>query len=199
MTSTMLEPGAWSGLEPLRDDVRFRLLRSCRDVNEVEDLVQETLIRAAHFRSSLNDRASLRGWVMRIARTVLCDHVRRETRLRGVERAEEVLGSIESRESRLEAEDPSFCVRLGGRELDSSELSLLLGDVLSKLSPLERGLLEAYYLDGLGVGETAARVGLTAECAKMRLYRLRGRLKRELRHLSALRDTGARVEREVVA
>src|SRR5262249_2916342 len=50
----------WYGLEELRPLLRNFLRRHCRDGFELEDVVQETLLRAARYRGSLSDSRNLR-------------------------------------------------------------------------------------------------------------------------------------------
>ena len=88
----------WRGLERLEDDLRAYLCRRCRDQSEMDDVVQETLLRAARYRRSLCDPAKLRGWAMRIAANVLRDHVRRECRMQRRELLESGWESFEGRE-----------------------------------------------------------------------------------------------------
>jgi DNA-directed RNA polymerase specialized sigma24 family protein len=80
-----IEPLRWSGLEELRPSLQRLLARRCRDAAELDDVVQETLLRAARYRAKLSERERLRGWAMRIAINVLRDRVRRRERWSGTE------------------------------------------------------------------------------------------------------------------
>ncbi|MCB9914669.1 MAG: sigma-70 family RNA polymerase sigma factor [Planctomycetes bacterium] len=186
MSPTSLEAAAWADLEPLRREVMRALRRDCRDENQLDDVVQETFLRAARFRRGLADRARLRAWVVRIARNVLSDHVRRERTYRGVDGADEILALAESREL-TPGEAPTRHLVVAEQPLPQDELTGLLAEVLPRLSAQERGLLERYYGEGRCCSEAGDALGLSAERVKMRLYRLRGCLRRELERRARLR------------
>ena len=169
--------GDWRGLSELRMDVKRTLARSCRDESELEDMVQETLLRAATFRHSLLDRERLRPWVLRIAWNVMRDHVRREQRLRRSDACEEILAEL------VAAEPESAEFSLADGAMDSDEMLGVLRGLLSGLSEVEQQLYTAYYGDGLGCREAALLLDVSIQTVKMRLFRLRrklrGGLKRE--------------------
>lgn len=188
----------WSGLEDLRADVERTLRRSCRDANELDDLVQETFIRAARFRSGLQSSDRLRSWVLRIAWNVLRDHIRRQRRARTVEVADEVLLEVEGREQ-PPGESPQTQFSTPGGPVERGELVELLSALLPGLRADERALLEGYYVRGLGCAGSGAQLGISAEQAKMRLFRLRKRIRRELLRRTSLRRGALEASREVVA
>jgi DNA-directed RNA polymerase specialized sigma24 family protein len=74
-----VEPTAWEGLEELRDGLRAFLVRQCPDENEIEDVIQETFLRAARYRRR-RPVQSLRPWALRIALNVLANARRRIVR-----------------------------------------------------------------------------------------------------------------------
>jgi RNA polymerase sigma-70 factor (ECF subfamily) len=191
-------PEDWSGLEDLRADVERTLRRSCRDANELDDLVQETFMRAARFRSGLQSCERLRSWVLRIAWNVLRDHIRRQRRARTVEVGDEFLLEVEGREP-TPGEAPQERFSIGGALVDRAELAQLLVDLMPGLRAEERTLLEGYYVEGLGCAGAGAGLGISPEQAKMRLFRLRKRLRRELLRRTSLRRRAIEAGREVVA
>ena len=85
MRDVLSDVPTWGELEDLRPALRSFLARRCRDESELDDVVQETLLRAARYRGSLTRSGSLRPWALRIAANVLCDRVRVERRLPWVE------------------------------------------------------------------------------------------------------------------
>ncbi len=198
MLKQTLEPHEWAGLEALRDDVEQALRRSCRDVNELEDLVQETLLRAARFRNGLQHPARLRSWVLRIAWNVLRDHVRRQGRIRVIAVSEGFLNKVEGRE-RSPGDLPQQQLMVGRRYVDRSELAELLIEVVPDLREDERALLIAYYMEERGCIATGQGIGISPERVKMRLYRLRSRLRRELKRRTGLASASVRACHEVVA
>lgn len=170
----------WQGLDELRREVERLLGRTCRDRNELEDLVQETLLRAASFRPGLTDPERLSCWVRRIATNVMRDHVRRKRGQRAVVPAELLL--------ELESDEPQPLLsrhlddfEIGGAPYDGEELLGLLQDLLAGLSGQEKHLFRAFYTEGLGCLITAQQLNVTTQTVKMRLYRLRRKLRWQLK------------------
>ncbi len=62
----------------------WRLCGALGSVGEVEDLVQETYLRAIRAIPSFRGESGVRPWLLRIARNVCADHVRRRQRERGL-------------------------------------------------------------------------------------------------------------------
>jgi len=176
----------WCGLSELRNDVERALLRRCRDRGELDDLVQETLLRAASFRDGLQEPERLRAWVLRIAWNVLRDHVRRERRLDCTQMSEEAL--IELADPAVGSDGATVAeeLRLGAYVYDGEEVFHTLCGLLPELDSADRRLFEVYYREGLGCGAAARRLGVTTQTVKMRLFRLRRRLRRSLQKRSAL-------------
>jgi len=178
--------GDWSGLCELRRDVERSLASSCRDRSELDDLVQETLLRAARFRTTLQDGSRLRSWLLRIGWNVMRDHLRRERRARSNEVGEDELLEIEGREESPGAAPLFDPVAIGGREFDREDLLGLLRALVPELPESDRALLDAYYGRGLGCQGTALCLGISTQTIKMRLFRMRRRLRRELQRRAML-------------
>jgi len=186
MVKRVPDSGDWSGLSELREDVERALARSCRDRNELDDMVQETLLRAATFRRSLQDHARLRPWVLRIARNVMRDHIRRERRLRRAEIGEALLTEIAGRELAPSLAKVSEPVAIGARTYDGEDVLDILRGILAGLAGDDRKLFEAYYGEGLGCRCAAGRLQVSTQTVKMRLFRLRRKLRRALHKHSQL-------------
>lgn len=176
----------WRGLSELRADVERALVRSCRDRGELDDLVQETLLRAASFRDGLQEPERLRAWVLRIAWNVLRDHVRRERRLGRSEVSEEALIELAAEDAGSGRPAVAAELRLGAYVYDGEEVFHTLCALLPELDLADRQLFDAYYREGLGCSAAARRLGVTTQTVKMRLFRLRRRLRRGLQKRSAL-------------
>jgi RNA polymerase sigma-70 factor (ECF subfamily) len=171
-------PHAWLGLEEHRPHLHRRLRARCRDENEVEDLVQETFLRAARYRGSLSDPARLRSWLLQIAGNVHRDHLQRERRFRVCPPDEGTLAELEGREEAPgDAEgDPVF--ELGCHVLELLSARRHVDAALAELEAHDRELLEGYYGEDGGTRAAAARVGLPPGAVKVRLFRARRRLRR---------------------
>lgn len=171
------ELSVWEGLEEMREGLRVFLLRHCSDENEVEDVIQETFLRAARYRRG-HQVKRLRPWVMRIALNVLADARRRVVR-------------TEAPADRSDAEDPPArppqtladdSYRLDAQWFDGEAARELVLRALGKLRVADRRLLDSFYAGERRTKATAEECGLPQRVVKVRLYRARQRLLQVLRH-----------------
>jgi len=176
----------WRGLEALRDDLERSLARSCRDRSVLDDVVQETLLRAASWRSGLQNPDRLRPWLLRIAWNVLRDHFRRDRRLPRTESGDEVLEALPERGSGDTGPRVAAEFVLDHRSYDGAEVHDLLCALLPELPIEDRRLFEAFYREGRSCSRIGEELGVTSQTVKMRLFRLRRRIQRLLRQRSAL-------------
>ncbi len=182
----------WSGLAEMWPVVRHFLAQRCRDENEAEDIVQETLLRASRYRGSLADPARLRPWLLRIAVNLLRDHVRRERRLPRVEADQELFERIEGREEVPGESREDLRVELDGAIVEKPRALLHLCDAKGELRTRDRSVLDARYEEGRSCRETAAVCEIPPNLVKVRLFRARKRLQRVLRsRLRAEEDRGS--------
>jgi Sigma-70 region 2 len=76
---------AFSSLtEPYRRELRAHCYRMAGNLDDAEDLVQDTLLRAWRSRSCFEGRSSLRAWLYRITMNVCLDAIKRTRRRVGV-------------------------------------------------------------------------------------------------------------------
>jgi len=167
---------SWSGLAEHAQALRAYLARHCRDWNQAEDVAQEALMRAARFRTRVQDERNLRGWILRIGSSVLRDHLRRERRQQRIEGADELLARHEGRES-----EPG--------QLAEDELSYLEGQLVERAQLMaevdlvqERRMLARSYGAGLcrETADESEAEPLSIVRRKERLFRARQRLYRRL-------------------
>jgi RNA polymerase sigma-70 factor (ECF subfamily) len=181
---TMVAEGTdseWEGLEDLRPGLRRYLWGRCRDENEVEDIVQETLVRAARYRRGLVSPARLRSWVTRIGANVLRDHARRAGKRPSVGHDEELFQGLECPgpvpgELR---EDDGF--DLGPEVVDKSVLLAHVSRAFLGLFERDQRVLRSYYVGGMDSRSTARVCDIPPELVKVRLFRARRRLERAVR------------------
>lgn len=175
----------WSGLEELRGELETYLARRCRDANEVDDVVQETFLRAARYRRGLAEPQRLRAWVLRIASNVYRDRCRREALLPRLGAWEEALGRVEGREDDPAEHEASVCIE--GRLIGRADMVAELSGAVARLSDGDRALLDSYYGGGESCSRTGDECGIQPDLVKVRLFRARRRL------LAALRRRLARM------
>ncbi len=130
--------------------------------DDVEDLVQETLL-AVHLRRATYDRAQpFTAWAHAIARYKLIDHWRRR-KIRATTPLDDVADFLAS-------------------EPVDSDAGLDLTRVLSTLPQRQRTLVEDVKIHGLSLSEAGLRGGLSEGAAKVALHRALKLLAERLRH-----------------
>jgi RNA polymerase sigma-70 factor (ECF subfamily) len=158
MTMTDLEP-AWIAVEGA---VRGFLRRRLRGDNATaDDLTQEVFLRLRRSLDDLRDDAALGSWVMRIARSVLIDHLRRRA-------PTATIADIDPCAPEVTGED------------NPGDLALLgtwLRGQLEALPAHEAAALRLTDLDGLTMNEAATRLGIGLPALKQRVRRGRARLR----------------------
>lgn len=148
--------------------VAFTARRSGLDGASVEDIVQNTLVKAMRNLSSYRGEASLFTWLTQICRHELADVVRKAAR----------------RPAHVSLEEPDQIVRLAQQlqlppdrepaaEVQSELDRAAVIDTLNALPERYSLALEAKYGDGLSVEEIAKLLGLTTIAAQSLLARAR--------------------------
>jgi RNA polymerase sigma factor (sigma-70 family) len=129
----------------------FYRRRASGDDDDVEDLVQETLI-AVHMRRSTFDRdRPFTAWMFAIARYKMIDHFRRTRRLRPIEGLEEFLVA-----------DDLAAASDAGMDVDR---------LLDTLPPKQARAIRATRIDGLSTAEAAAAGGIGESDVKVSVHR----------------------------
>ena len=175
----------WHGLEELRASLRGFLARHCQDENDVEDVIQETFMRAARYRKNLHDGRRLRPWAMRIALNVLSDARRKRGRTAGALGVEGLQEALETQSAaETEALGPQY--QVGNWLLAKDQALRILARALEILRADDRRLFSAYYGGRESCREAAGRCGIPAHLVKIRLFRARRRCLRAMRKCAAL-------------
>lgn len=135
----------------LRAFFRKRLLQL---PDEVEDLVQETLLAVHNHRHTYDADQPLTAWVHAIARYKLADMLRRRT----------------GREALHDPLDDETAV-LASSENEAMEARRDIAKLLLQLSERQRLLIRYVKLDGLSVVEAARATGMTESAVKVGVHR----------------------------
>lgn len=144
-----------------------------RDVHKVEDLAQETFVKAWRALERFDGRAPLEHWLSRIAVRVALDHLRREKRRRNE------IGLPEVGEDALEwlrSDDEKS-------ELNNRAAAEILDLALRELSPADRVVITMQEIEGCSVKEISAATGMSGVAVRVRALRARAKLKRTLEKL----------------
>ncbi len=161
----------WHGLEEHRTILRSHLKSRCPDENDINDIIQESFLRAARYSCGPMDSGRLRGWLMRIASNVHLDKVRHRSRSPVIGLDMEIWENL-GESARVE---PKFC--WDGGELDMTDALCCLRKAKARLRDPDRAVLAEYYMERSGTGAIARRLGVSPAMVKVRLFRARRRLK----------------------
>ncbi len=179
-SSPSVAPAAWAGLEQLVTPLKRYLYRRCPCVHDVQDALQETLLRAARYRKSEVDPGRLRAWALTIAANVVRDQGSRRGRGPSVGHEDTVFAQFSGREPDPSEQDSRPPLRVAERWFEMDQLVLHLGKALAGLSEQDRVVLRCFY-GGDGSTEEAARLLATSQSlVKVRLFRARQRVRRRM-------------------
>jgi RNA polymerase sigma-70 factor (ECF subfamily) len=153
----MEEPGSWDW-GTIRGRCTLEARRLLRSPDEVEDVVQEAMMRAWKGRGSCNQPHAPIPWCLQITRN---EAFRRMTRA-------PVSAALEA-SAELTDSGASDAIERIATQID-------IGRALNKLSPDERKLVALRYSHDYSQPEVARRLEIAEGTAKMRLHRVRKRL-----------------------
>ena len=146
------------------ENIRRIGLRRLRNKNEIDDFVQETLLRAFSKRSQLRDEAKFEAWIAAIARNLAREWNRAYHRRKRAEASGKTTEAVDSRNP-LDA-------------LEKAEERELLKRAMARLNDSDRELLRARYLDDASYAELQERYGLSYSAVGQRLHRAKRRLRK---------------------
>ena len=146
-----------------------------RDYQKVEDLAQETFVKAWRFLDRFDGRAPFNHWLSRIALRVALDHLRRQKRVRQ-EVAMSDLGddALDWLQAPGDAPEPS-----------AGQAAELLGVAMNELSAEDRQVITLLEIEGRSVKEICELTGFSNAAVRVRAFRARGKLRKALVRLKA--------------
>ncbi|MES9996822.1 sigma-70 family RNA polymerase sigma factor [Desulfovibrio aminophilus] len=139
--------------------------RFSRNRAEVEDLVQESFVRAYRGLPGFRRESSFGHWLRRIAANVCLDHVRARKREACIPLDDLAVEPCDEKQQAAELR------RENAQYVDS---------LLARLSPRDRLVLTLLDLEEMSVAEVAAVTGLSGVNVRVRAFRARGRLRKML-------------------
>ena len=151
-----------------QEDVARVLWRFARQPSDLDDLVQDTFLRALrNLKQWRSDRPFIH-WLRRIAANTGRDYYRRHV-VRRRWQGENPTGTDDNTPL-LEAIDPQLnpAAKAAAEEVKT---------MLSQLSPDDAALLTLHYMEGWGLHEIAKAYGWTHTATKIRAWRARARLR----------------------
>jgi len=143
---------------------RFVSIASGDPPEEVDDLVQETLLAAWRDRDSFRSESSIDTWILSIARNRVRKRYRKEGRRKEIRETIAALGSMESQEIPEEV-------------LRARETGRLVRSALDRLDPDYAEVLILKYLEDRKVAWIAEKLGETEKAVEGRLSRAKEELR----------------------
>lgn len=170
----------WDGLAERRVRLEKKVSGWSRDKSVVDDVVQETMIRAARYRGGLREPQRMDSWIERIAWNVLKSHMSREAR-RGMSVLENAqLDAAEGREPDPEIQLVEEVRWVCDIEVGSERLTALLEAAIRALPDHERRMIRAAYSEEQSPSAISEAFGVRRALVKSRLYRIRQKLRRRV-------------------
>jgi RNA polymerase sigma-70 factor (ECF subfamily) len=145
-----------------------------RDAQKVEDLAQETFLKAWRALGQFDGRAPFEHWLSRIAARVALDHLRKE------KRRQNEIGLPELGDDALDwlrSDDEKS-------ELDARSAAELLELAMRELSPADRMVITMQELEGRSVKEIALAMGASGVAVRVRAMRARSKLRQALEKIA---------------
>lgn len=161
-------PPAW---EELASRLRPFIRRRVGEGADVEDVLQDILLRIHRGLPGLHDRERLEPWIYRLARNAIADHLRARVRRRTVALGEPLDGGEDATAPTGDAGDDREVARA---------LAVVLGGFVERLPEPYREAVRLVDLEGVSHKEAARRLGLSISGAKSRVQRGRAKLRRML-------------------
>jgi RNA polymerase sigma-70 factor, ECF subfamily len=145
-----------------------------RDAHKVEDLAQETFLKAWRALGQFDGRAPFEHWLSRVAARVALDHLRKE------KRRQNEIGLPELGDDALDwlrNDDEKS-------ELDARSAAELLELAMRELSPADRLVITMQELEGRSVKEIAVAMGASGVAVRVRAMRARSKLRQALEKIA---------------
>lgn len=188
MNLTELDPQSFGALvEPYQSELRAHCYRMSGSLQDADDMLQETLLRAWRRRDTYEGRASLRAWLYKIATHVCLDHLRKSsrrviprTRQRVSNAADPIPEAIMESiwltpypdELLAAGSDTDPAARFSLRE----KITLAFVAALNRLPPRQRAVLLLRDVLDCQASEVAALLDMTIPAVKSALHRARSTL-----------------------
>jgi len=153
-------------------------MRMCRDVQDTEDMVQDTFINVFNYLKDFRYETKFKNWLYRIA-TGTCLKQKRKSKY-APERELSLEEFIPDEKARMATQVPEWA-SLPLEQLLNEELSSLIKEGIASLPEKYRLVLVLRDMEEFDTAETARILGLTPENIKVRLHRARLFLREKLK------------------
>ncbi len=141
-----------------------------RNIFEIEDIVQDTFLKAFSRLESFQHQSSFYTWLYRIATNTILDYLKRKGR-----------NPIQNVEDPEAAGEPShLCVVRPDARLERDEIARITHEVLDELPEIFRTVLIMREFEELAYQDIADTLGISIGTVESRLFRARARFKQKL-------------------
>lgn len=160
-------------VEPHREQIYWRAVRAVGDLDEAEDVAQETLLRAFTRLETYRGDARFGAWLYQVGANCIRMHLRSRKRRR--------LSPLSEAPEALPPEAMLIRGRAAPSEPDQAamerQLTEALEEAIEALPPKYKDILNFWVLDGLDLRQIQERSGLSISAIKSRLHRARLRVR----------------------
>ncbi len=157
---------------PLRDRIYWRAAKAVGDLDEAEDVTQETLVKAFTRLDTFRGDARFSSWLYQVGSNCIRMHLRTRRR-KGAYRIDDHVHEVEAGGHPERPSPPATPDRLAME----GQLVEALEAAISDLPPQYGNILRLWVEDGLDLKQIHERSGLSIAAIKSRLHRARRRVK----------------------
>ena len=159
-------------VEPLRERIFWRAVKAVGDLDEADDVTQETLLRAFTRLDTFRGESRFSSWLYMVGSNCIRMHLRTRRR-KGALRYDDHVNEVEGGEMVQAINDrcqPDISAI-------NKEFFCALEEAMSQLPPQYGSILRLWVDDGLDLKEIQQQSGLSIPAIKSRLHRARQRLR----------------------
>jgi RNA polymerase sigma-70 factor (ECF subfamily) len=147
--------------------LRVMIRRTCRDAQDVDDIVQDVLMSLHAVRHTYDPARPFVPWLLTIARRRTADAIRR-------------MSSRSAHETAVDVLPETFSGPEAKIEQDSSDDQAAIKDALAELTPGQREAVELLKVQGLSLREASTLTGKSVSALKINVHRALRALRRSL-------------------
>ncbi len=158
-------------LSDYSDSLRLFALNFTKDIEDANDLVQDTLLKAITYYNKFKEGTNLKGWLFIIMRNIFINNYRR---------------SVKTNVLITQSEDISFANLYYSATHNKAEGKFVLTDICEALATLQTEYYTPFvrYFEGFKYHEIADELSIPIGTVKTRIHVARGLLKKYLKTYS---------------
>lgn len=150
------------------------------DTDTVQDLLQDTFLKAFQRLNQLDDPQKYKAWVKQIARNTALDYLKKSRAVLFSELYDDDSIPVEYEDENLS--------HLPDVVIDQKDTARLLNEMLDSLSEMQRTVFSMHYIEDMSIKEIAAVLGSKEGTIKNHLFKARENLQKKIRKLEQKED-----------